>query len=140
MSSFAAGMLRRTLTLADAETEHRRATAQRWVSALARQPKDRILTPPAPPEGTSSALRQPVVVLDASLRARFASPAARGLGIVPSYPKSLADLDGFRGRVRNAADDFPGARLLAAALFTLPTHSQLHRHDLQRIDGWLSQL
>jgi perosamine synthetase len=138
MSRFAAGVLRRTALLADAEAERRRTAAGEWVRALAARPGAHPFATPVA-KGTSGALRQPVLVVDPSLHAQFSSPAARRLGILPAYPTSLADLEGFRGRIHNATDDFSGARKLASSLFTLPTHSRLDRDDRQRLAAWLRQ-
>jgi dTDP-4-amino-4,6-dideoxygalactose transaminase len=138
MSRFAAGVLARTIMLADAEAERRRLTAGEWVRALAGRPGAHALTPPAS-KCVAGALRQPVLVVDPAVHARFTSPAARALGILPAYPTSLADLEGFRSRIRNVADDFSGARKLAPSLFTLPTHSRLGRDDTQRLAGWLQE-
>ena len=40
-------------------------------------------------------------------------------------------------RPRNRTDSFPGARCLAARLFTLPTHGQVTATDIRRLDSWL---
>ncbi len=89
-----------------------------------------------PSNGEAGYLRFPVL---ASERARpdFDSAQARRLGIMPGYPKPLAELPGFGDRCVNRGDGFPGARCLAHRLFTLPTHSVLTTTDIDRIERWL---
>jgi hypothetical protein len=53
---------------------------------------------------------------------------------MPGYPKPLAHLEGFGGRVRRQPDDaWPGAATLAARLFTVPTHGLAGRADRERL-------
>jgi dTDP-4-amino-4,6-dideoxygalactose transaminase len=137
MSRFAAGVLASTLALAASAAERRRATAARWQQALALFAPSALLVPRAPAGGVSGALRQPVVVGTPELREYFSSSSARALGVLPGYPSSLADLEGFQRRIRNADNPFPTARRLATSLYTIPTHGQLTAHDLARIDAWL---
>jgi hypothetical protein len=56
---------------------------------------------------------------------------------MPGYPRALPDLAGFGGRVSNRDDGFPGARLLADRLITLPTHSLLSEEDLSALEAWI---
>ncbi len=89
-----------------------------------------------PPQGKPGYLRFPVLVSE-ELKPYFDSPIARRLGVMPGYPRPLADLPGFGDRCVNRTDSFPGARCLAARLFTLPTHGQLTATDIRRLDSWL---
>jgi hypothetical protein len=59
---------------------------------------------------------------------------------MPGYPSALCDLEGFRHRIINGGDPFPGARLLAACLGTLPTHSRLRERDVVALTSWLDRL
>jgi perosamine synthetase len=121
-SSFAAGVLTRTMRLVLAEAERRRSNA-RWL--LERIPAGGAVSAPRPPAGTEPGFLRLPVLADASVMARFRTDSARALGVWPGYPKPLADLDGFGSRRQDPAEDTPGARTLAQQLFTLPTHSLL---------------
>jgi dTDP-4-amino-4,6-dideoxygalactose transaminase len=63
--------------------------------------------------------------------------AARLLGAARGYPLALCDLPGFGERCINPHDPFPGARLLAERLVTLPTHSLLEARDLEALEEWI---
>jgi hypothetical protein len=79
-------------------------------------------------------LRFPVI---ARGPAPFATERARRLGVMPGYPKSLADLEGFRTRIVNQSEGFEAARMLARQLGTLPTHSRLTPRDIEALLAWL---
>jgi dTDP-4-amino-4,6-dideoxygalactose transaminase len=65
----------------------------------------------------------------------------RRLGVAAGYPRSLAELDGFRIRLATDRRELLlGSRVLAERLLTLPTHSLLTAADLGRLGGWLSTL
>jgi dTDP-4-amino-4,6-dideoxygalactose transaminase len=68
------------------------------------------------------------------------SAAAARLGILPSYPVSLADLPRFRERVVNRGEDFSGARRLAQRLVTFPVHSRVTPADLDRMIAFIGSL
>jgi dTDP-4-amino-4,6-dideoxygalactose transaminase len=128
-------VLERTLPLEPAETAVRRAHATRLIGAATGSGQWSV---PRVPEGAApSWLRLPV------LPAGTARPAAMGrarrLGVMPGYPRALADLRGFGGRVGNADWGFPGARMLAERLITLPTHSRLREPDLEALETWLAR-
>ncbi|MFQ5705597.1 MAG: DegT/DnrJ/EryC1/StrS family aminotransferase [Gemmatimonadales bacterium] len=89
-----------------------------------------------PSNGEAGYLRLPVLVSE-RVKHHFDSTRARRLGIMPGYPKALADLPGFGDRCVNRGAGFPGARCLANRLFTLPTHSKLTTADIDRIERWL---
>lgn len=134
MSGVAARTLAVTLPLAAQEAEVRRANATRLLASRGLR-----FTPVNPPaEGEPGYLRLPFAAAPAA-RARAAEPGARALGIMPGYPRALCDLEGFAERVVNRRDPFPGARLLAEQLITLPTHSLLDEITLARLETWLSQ-
>ena len=120
-----------TWTLADQEVERRRSNVARLSAAL----RSFETVRPAV-EARPGYLRLPLL---ASLEARRSAAAsdARRLGISPSYPKVLGDLDQLAARCANRDGDFSGARTLAQRLVTLPTHGRLRDADLTRIEHWL---
>jgi perosamine synthetase len=138
LSPFAAGMLRRTLALAEREAAARRRHAKRLLELIGTGRSALGIIQP-PPQAAPGYLRLPVLVPE-PLQARFRSPRARALGIMPGYPETLADLPGFGQRVGNLTAAFPGADRLAGSLFTLPTHSRLGAADFERLERWLGAL
>ena len=131
MSALAARVVAETWSRRAKEADHRRSIAGELLAA-APASFGRITAPRASRPGY---LRLPLLATDAA-RAAAATPEARRLGIMPSYPKSLADLPGF-GRWRNTSEPLAGARTLAARLITLPTHGQLSSTDVARLVDWL---
>jgi hypothetical protein len=65
--------------------------------------------------------------------------AARALGIMPGYPRALADLPGFGKRCERPGEACHGARELAARLCTFPTHSWVRNEDLDALESWLDR-
>ena len=127
-----AAVLSTALTLQARELEARRV----HVARLAPVVRDAGSVVPTPwSGGIPGWLRVPVLPSDRML-ASAQTPAARALGIVPSYPRALADLPGF-DRVRNREAAFPGARDLARRLHSLPVHSLLTHRDLDRLVAWI---
>jgi hypothetical protein len=121
----------------DREGTVRRRNAEQLIGALRGHP---ALDPiSVAPETRAGYLRLPVLC---SPEARHAaqSPTARRLGIMPSYPTGLCDLAGFAARCLNLYEGFPGARVLAAQLCTLPTHSRLDAVDLERLVDWIRSM
>ncbi len=133
LSDVAAGTLPVTWPLGAGEGATRRQRARRL---LARAGK--ALTPiRAPQAGEAGYLRLPFVVSEEA-RAAAESSAARALGVMPGYPTALCDLAGFSERVLNRSDGFPGARLLAQRLITVPVHGLLTERDLEALERWLA--
>jgi hypothetical protein len=132
---FTLGVLSRTLRDTETETSIRKAHAQRLLAAIGTSPVLRGYRAPAGAE--AGYLRFPLFVAS-SARGRFEVPAARRLGIWPSYPRSLADLPGF-GERRTSAEPCAGARELAAALVTLPTHGLLQERDRRGLEQLISR-
>ena len=123
-----------TWQLAEREAETRRHNAERLLSALRWQPGfETIITPPRARPGY---LRLPVLA-SPTVRRSAVEPAVRRLGVMPGYPQPLCDLEGFRQRCLNRDAPFPGSRLLAARLCTLPTHGRLRLRDLERLELWI---
>lgn len=136
MSSFALGVLGRTIHLVGPEVDRRRANARRLRAAIESGAE---ATPVAPPPGAEPGyLRLPVLVAEPA-RPRFLSAEARRLGIMPGYPGTLSTLPGFRGRLLDPDASYPGATRLARSLFTLPTHGQLAERDLIALERWLGK-
>jgi len=130
LSGLAAAVLDKTLPLSDVEADHRRRNAARLKEAL----RGTRLQAPEPPIGAwPGYLRFPVIVESDS---QPPAEEAALLGIVPGYPRPLAELDGFGTRRQNSKEGFPGARRLAARLWTLPTHGALSDADLVRLESW----
>jgi dTDP-4-amino-4,6-dideoxygalactose transaminase len=120
--------------IAEREAETRRHNAQRLLAALRWQPGFETITTPA--HARPGYLRLPVLASPA-VRSSAIDAAARRLGVMPGYPQSLCDLEGFGARCLNRAGAFPGSRLLAARLCTLPTHGRLRIRDLERLELWI---
>lgn len=134
ISPFALGVLAAGVHAIDPELAVRRSTAQRYREALASVPGVH-LTPDVEGAGW---LRFPIVVAD-ELRSSARSEGSARLGIMPGYPRSLAELEGFGRRRRNAYAEFPGARRLADGLFTLPTHGGLAARDIDAVIARVSR-
>jgi len=115
LSALAAGVLGRTIRLVPAEVGVRRKNASRLQAGL------RNVSPVGiPPDWEPGWLRLPIV-LQRTAKEVLTSYHSRA-GILGGYPSSLADLAGFGARRLNPKDEFPGARVLAERLATLPTH------------------
>jgi dTDP-4-amino-4,6-dideoxygalactose transaminase len=123
-----------TWTLADQDVEVRRRNAERLVIELRQQPGFETITTPS--DARPGFLRLPVLASPGARRAAAAT-AARRLGILPGYPTALCDVERFRPRCLNRDGAFPGSRLLAARLCTLPTHGRLGVADLARLEQWI---
>ncbi|MGE0555122.1 MAG: DegT/DnrJ/EryC1/StrS family aminotransferase [Gemmatimonadales bacterium] len=133
LSRFAAGVLLHGIQAVEEENRVRAASAERWTEALAGLAGIERVEPPL---GSGPGwLRYPVIV-EPELVAVLSTPAFRRLGVMPGYPKTLAALEGFEGRL-GAIDTaaFPGAALLAGRLFTLPTHSRVRPRDREALLG-----
>jgi perosamine synthetase len=123
-----------TWTIAEQEVDVRRRNAARLLVELRRQPGFQTIR--TVPHARPGYLRLPVVA-SLGVRGAAAEAEARRLGVTPGYPQALCDLARFRGRCANRDAAFPGSRLLAARLCTLPTHSRLEPTDLTRLEQWI---
>ena len=132
-SALSLGTLSRTRVVADAEAEIRRRNASRLQARANPARSDPIRVPPGSLPGY---LRLPRV--RTATHGGWDLVAARRLGIMTSYPRSLADLDGFGARQIGGTHGFPGARSLAERLITLPVHGSLTEGDLARLEQWCS--
>ena len=133
-SSVSAAVAEATWARREKETAIRRRNAEGLLASLVGT-GTLVATRPGP-GAQPGWLRLPVLarVID---RADQRFTAARALGVMPGYPRPLGDLAELPGPV--AGREFPGARELAARLWTLPTHSLLTRADLERLAEWISQ-
>ncbi len=134
LSDASARALAVTWQLREREAAARRASAARL---LARLPGG-LVPPHVPDNAEAGYLRLPLVASPES-RAEAETDRARSLGITTGYPLALCDLAGFRKRILNADCEFPGARLLAQRLITLPTHSWLRAADLLALERWVAE-
>jgi dTDP-4-amino-4,6-dideoxygalactose transaminase len=123
-----------TWGLAEREVEMRRVNAERLLLELRGQPGFETIR--SDRQARPGYLRLPVLT-SSGVRRSATEPAARRLGVMPGYPKPLSDLERFGPRCLNRDARFPGARLLAARLCTLPTHGRLEIGDLRRLEQWI---
>ena len=131
MAATQAAILSAAWPLQDAETARRRGHATRLLAAL----PGTLGRVKVPARGEAGWLRLPVVGPGAD-GGRVGSAAS--LGVMAGYPRALPDLRGFGARAAAAGERYDGARLLAARLFTLPTHGRLAAGDLERLERWLA--
>ena len=131
-SAVHSAILAATWPLAAAETETRRRHAARLLTALPGPHQSWAVR--VPDGGEAGYLRLPLV-LSASVRGL--GNVVKRLGVMPGYPQALIDLKGFGERTLLPDAPYPGARLLAERLLTLPTHSLLAASDLRRLETWL---
>ena len=134
LSAVATRTLGVTWGLRDGEADIRGANAARL-----RARSGPGLTPIAGPAGAAAGYLRLPFVASPAVRAAACTAEARALGIMPGYPSALCDLAGFGARVINRSDAFPGARMLAERLVTLPTHSLLDEADLARLEAWVAR-
>jgi dTDP-4-amino-4,6-dideoxygalactose transaminase len=134
MAPPAARVLRRTLRLADAEANIRRAHADRLRAVQQRVARETMVEIGA--DATPGWLRLPLLVrpdhvVDARVAAR--------LGVMPTYPISLSALAPLQPSL-TARGRFPGAEALRRRLWTLPTHGALTPRDLEALERWIQEL
>lgn len=126
----AAALLEHTRALAAREALARRANTAWLLDRLPAGPHVRTVCPPA---GSSPGyLRLPL--LASRGLAGFGDPArAVRLGVVPSYPSTLAALPQLAGRLVRVTERWPGAEELVRRLVTVPTHSLLTAGDREAL-------
>jgi dTDP-4-amino-4,6-dideoxygalactose transaminase len=77
-------------------------------------------------------LRLPVLADDCEVRREILSRAQEmGLGITAMYPTSIDEIEEIKAQFGTQA--FPGARVVAERLLTVPTHALLSAKDKERI-------
>jgi dTDP-4-amino-4,6-dideoxygalactose transaminase len=124
----AAAALLSTYASAMHEDGTRRANAGYLLEAMERN--NRVRTAHVQRENQAGFLRLPVRVSGgmAGLASR-----ATSLGIAPSYPNPIAELDEILSRRVGPELIWPGAQALAQELITLPTHSRMSRVELEEV-------
>ncbi|HEY4130218.1 MAG TPA: DegT/DnrJ/EryC1/StrS family aminotransferase [Gemmatimonadaceae bacterium] len=126
IAPFSAALLRRTLSSARHEVESRRAAANRWMTDLVAGARAAI--PSVVRGGEAGYMRLPMLIpTDRGAPAR--NELARKVGMVASYPKTLAELPAVRQRLVSPERSYPGAERLSREVVTLPTHSRLDERD-----------
>ena len=129
LESSSAAVLLATRAAADREARRRRERAGVLLAALEGAPHLKAVDAPRTASGF---LRLPVLDLTGIDRR-----PARALGVMPSYPIPLADLEPLKPLLRSA-DPTPGSTRLARSLLTLPTHSRASAGDRARLERWLA--
>jgi perosamine synthetase len=130
LSRASAAALLATHSAAKAEAKARRKNAESLVLLLRRCKNATVISGPS--GATPGYLRLPIRVQGGRSALAQESRAAR-LGIAPSYPIPLSELAPLANSLAGAERSWPGARVLARDLVTLPTHSRLRSSDLQEI-------
>src|SRR5690606_17708377 len=114
MTDAGAAVLDRVWDLAEREAEVRRRNGSRLVAPFAGGGNG--LSPVrGVPGAVPGWLRLPLV-LSSAPRNEVLTEELMRLGIAPGYPRPLATLEPFRGRVQNISAEMPGAELLAERL------------------------
>ena len=134
ISDMAPTMLELIWDQASIEAGVRRKTGARWLETLRQFPELQSIQIDL--DASPGYLRFPVLV-PSKLAHEVRRGRGRALGVMPGYPEPLTDLKPFADRCVNARAAFPGARLLADRLITLPTHSLVTRGDERHINELL---
>ncbi len=129
ISKFALGLIAAGVKSVRSEWESRTRNARHYAQALAGED----LQFPVRPSGAEPGWLRFPILLPARSSSDVRAEASARLGIMPGYPCALSDLEGFGARRRNVEDSFPGARMLAQRLITLPTHGALSAGDLANV-------
>ncbi len=127
LSRAAAVLVARAFDTLDADREVRARRANDLIVRLEAIPGLQLVRPIR--GSVSGFLRLPV--LDRADRA-----PATALGIVRSYPRSLAEEPAIAAAIHEGEPDMPGAREVCGTLFTLPTHRFVADADADRIAAW----
>jgi dTDP-4-amino-4,6-dideoxygalactose transaminase len=134
LSRRAAAVLDSTWDLAENEAGLRRVNAEKWDRTLAGAKG--IQPVPLPRTGVPGWLRYPILA-DEATRSRLQGDRARRHGVMPGYPRLLAELPVKPGRIELDGSRFAGAAKLATSLFTLPTHRWVTDADVEGVFGLL---
>jgi dTDP-4-amino-4,6-dideoxygalactose transaminase len=90
--------------------------------------------------GQSVYLRFPIIFQGNEVRDQaLKSLNGKRLGVSPSYPKPLHEIDAFRKYLVDE-NDFPEARLVSERTLTLPTHPYVKEHDIDLIVSTINTL
>jgi dTDP-4-amino-4,6-dideoxygalactose transaminase len=135
MTRTAAALLEHTRWLAAREALIRRANAQWLLDHLPARPQVRAVCPP-----TGSAPGYLRLALRASRGLAGFGDGSRAvrLGVMRSYPSTLAALPQVAARLVRVTGRWPGAEELVRTLVTLPTHSLLTEGDREALAKMLA--
>jgi perosamine synthetase len=136
MTRAAAGLLEHTQALAAREALARRVNAQCLLERVPSGSHLRLVCPPA--KSAPGYLRLPVRASRGLAGFGDASRAMQ-LGVMRSYPSTLAALPQVRARLGRATGSWPGAEELVRELITLPTHSLVTDGDREALAFALAQ-
>lgn len=128
MPRVAAALLTRTLAVADAATQRRRANAATLLGASRESPNARAVA--AISGGEPGYLRLPIT-------GTAAIAPQPSLGIVRGYPSTLDEEPHIERIIVRRSGGYPGASDLAAGLMTVPTHHMLSSRDVRASAAWL---
>jgi hypothetical protein len=138
MGGFQVSLLMATARSAWEEVGRRRKTAAQLLAILSEGGAEAPLHPIRPlTGGRSSFLRLPTMATSDSW---VTGPRVKALGLVRGYPQALADVPQIQAARIEQPGHFPGARVLARRLLTLPTHSLLTSSDLGTLELLLSPI
>ena len=127
MTRSAAATLVATHRASQIEAQARQANAAQLLAAIAEN--SAALAISALREGMAGYLRLPVRLAKGMAGLRD-QRAALGLGVAPSYPKSLAEIPQLAARLTGPERICLGTQTLVKELLTLPTHSQLTSREI----------
>lgn len=131
MSPFAAAVVRAGASAVEEESAARREAGRWWLERLTDAPGIETVRPPADAE--PGWLRFPLLVPAARVP-EFRSAGMRRRGVMPGYPRLLAELPGFAQSIDAAGPGrWPGAHQLAERLFTLPVHGLVSPRERSRL-------
>ena len=128
LSAVAARTLAVTWPLGEREATVRRTRAARLLARAGGG-----LTAVHVPAGAEAGYLRLPFVASPEKRVAAETDGARALGVMPGYPRALCDLGGFGEMVLNRQEEFPGGRMLAERLVTLPTHGRMVEECLARL-------
>jgi hypothetical protein len=134
ISAASAGAVAQTMPLADRELPVRRSNAARLSVAVRSSPGLQLIE--SSPPGEPGYLRLPLIARG-TIRNSLVDASARRLGVLPSYPRAIFQLDQFQRCWNNRGGRIKGAAQLAEQLVTLPTHGLLTERDLRCLEKLL---
>jgi len=138
LSRTGAGMLSRTVVLADLAVPGRRKLAGVWQAALSRGWGGLV---PRPADGSMPGyLRFPVLAAREAGGVAGIAHQLRRYGVARGYPLPLGRLPGFRHAMVPGGGALAGADWLAEALLTLPTHLHVQQRDVDAVVTGLQSL
>ena len=121
-TAFQAGIARRMLARLDNINNKRRRVAERFIKLFSGNTA--IKLPQTVPDGEPVFLRFPVMNLNAQ--------ETDELGIVKSYPETIGNIRGIEPFLASR-QEFPGAKVLAERIITLPTHLYVTDKDCIKV-------